>query len=58
MRKMPLLIGIILEFCQGCEVVVLGDFNYPSLVWSAGDGIAIWRSKSKSKFLDCFAVSV
>ena len=32
------LIEIMLEFCQGREVVVLGDFNLPSLVWSAGDG--------------------
>ena len=31
-----ILIVIVLEFCQGREVALLGDFNLPSLQWSAG----------------------
>ena len=31
-----LLIEVISNFCEASEVVVLGDFNLPSLLWSAG----------------------
>ena len=46
---------MILEFCQGREVVVLGDFILPSLAWSAGDGIFRGASQRDRLFLDCFA---
>jgi hypothetical protein len=29
------LVDLVLDFCEGREVIVLGDFNIPSLVWLA-----------------------
>ena len=45
---------VILSFCEGREVVVFGDFNLPSLLWSAGGGAYGAVGNVDRKFLDCF----
>jgi hypothetical protein len=54
-RENAELMGLILDFSVGREVVVLGDFNLPSIEWSDGEaGGAI--SSADRLFLDCFTV--
>ena len=45
------------ESCQGREVVVLGDFNLPSLQWSAGDEMFVGVSQKDRLFFDCFVAA-
>jgi hypothetical protein len=47
------LIDSILSFCEGREVIVVGDFNLPSLSWPA-DGLELGVSRVDQSFLDCF----
>lgn len=49
------LVEFLLEFCVGREVVVLGDFNLPTLDWS-GDVFNHYIPPVASQFLDCFAL--
>jgi hypothetical protein len=43
-----------MDFCEGREVIVLGDFNLPSLVWSTGMGLCVGGSRNDQLFLNCF----
>lgn len=48
------LLDFIEDFCSGREVVVLGDFNLPSVQWSAGGGVCRYASRTDRLFVDCF----
>ena len=45
------LTNAILTFCNGKEIVLMGDFNLPTLKW---DGDIFRSSSSDLRFLDCF----
>ena len=51
-----MLIEVITTFCEGREVVVLGDFNLPSVKWSA-DVIFHGVSQNDQVFVDCCVAS-
>ena len=51
-----LLIDVILNFCEAREVVILGDFNLLSLLWSAGVEMS-GASQNDQLFLDCFSAA-
>ena len=50
------MIEVISNFCEAREVVVLGDFNLPSLLWSAGVEMS-GASQNDQLFLDCFTAA-
>ena len=51
-----LLIEVISNFCEAREVVVVKDFNLPSLLWSAGVEMSS-ASQNNQLFLDCFTAA-
>jgi hypothetical protein len=40
------LVDLVLDICEGREVIVLGDFILPSPVWSAGMGLFVAGSRT------------
>jgi hypothetical protein len=50
------LVSLINDFCVGREVVVLGDFNLPSVRWPEDAVQRVNVSRTDQLFLDCFAV--
>ena len=48
------LIQLILTFCADREVVVLGDFNLPSLAWPLENALDVYVRPVDMSFLDCF----
>ena len=42
------------EICEGHEVVILGDFNLPSIVWSDEGEMLGGEGKIDRMFMDCF----
>jgi len=48
------LMSFLTEFCQEREVIVLGDFNLPSLRWFLADVLEGPVSPHDREFLDCF----
>jgi hypothetical protein len=48
------LVDLMMNFCVGREVVVLGDFNLPSLVWPLENLFDNYISPVDRIFLDCF----
>ena len=50
------LVEFLLEFIDGKEVLLLGDFNLPSLVWREDGGDASHSVPLDRSFLDCFEV--
>ena len=50
------LIGVILDFCEGRKVVILGDFNLPSLLW-LDDGVFGDGGGVDQMFLNFFAAA-
>lgn len=48
------LIEVILDFCGDREVVILGDFNLPSLVWPFQGVLDRYVAPTDLAFLDCF----
>ena len=51
-----LLVDVILNFCEAHEVVILGDFNLPSLLWSASVEMS-GAIQNDQLFLDCFSAA-
>ena len=48
------LIAAIFDFCKGREVVILSDFNLPSLVWYSDVDLFREPCPIDKLFLDCF----
>ena len=48
-----LLLEFLCEFCNDKEVLVMGDFNLPSIVWG-NEPQAVRASRSEAAFLDAF----
>ena len=56
LEENEVLICFLEQFCISREVVILGDFNLPSLRWSAAGGAAVscGLPALERSFLDCF----
>ena len=50
------LLSFISDFCEGREVVILGEFNLPSLSWSSDD-LFMGATDRDTVFLDCFVAA-
>ena len=45
------MLSFVSDFCEGHEVVILGDFNLPSLSWSSED-LFMGATNGDTVFLD------
>lgn len=49
------LIDFLLEFCYGKEILLMGDFNLPTIEWTNGPIIGEHITPRDMKFLECFS---
>ena len=49
-----LLVEFLLQFCPNKEILLLGDFNLPGIVWSSGTSIFDVLDPLSNLFLSCF----
>ena len=48
------LINFLQEFCVGKEVIILGDFNLPTIDWSTEDALILDYDSLTMEFTNCF----
>lgn len=48
------LINFIYNFCYSKEIILLGDFNLPTINWSVDSPTTIYMNSNDKLFFDCF----